>query len=141
MPDPQQNECIFCMIARGDIPSTVVYETEELLAFLDINPVNKGHTLVVPKAHMEAIFDMPSSLGGSLIEAMKRIGAALMQATGAEGLNVVQNNYPVAGQQVPHLHWHLIPRFEGDGHTAWPQGSYRDAEEMNSVAAAIRERL
>ncbi|MEI3478601.1 MAG: HIT family protein [Bilophila sp.] len=141
MAEPQQADCIFCRIARGDIPSTSVYETDELLAFLDINPVSKGHTLVVPKAHMEALFDMPSALGGPLIEAMKRVGAALMQATGAQGLNVVQNNYPAAGQQVPHLHWHLIPRFEGNGHEAWPQGSYRDAEEMNAVAAAIRERL
>ncbi|HIW79862.1 MAG TPA: HIT domain-containing protein, partial [Candidatus Bilophila faecipullorum] len=64
MAEPQQADCIFCRIARGDIPSTSVYETDELLAFLDINPVSKGHTLVVPKAHMEALFDMPSALGG-----------------------------------------------------------------------------
>lgn len=141
MTDSQRDTCIFCKIARGDIPSTIVYESDELIAFLDINPVNKGHTLIVPKAHMEALFDMPASLGGPLMEAMKRIGAAVMRATGAPGLNVVQNNYPAAGQQVPHLHWHLIPRFVDDGYVAWPQGSYQDTEEMNAVAAAIREKL
>ena len=121
MPASQHEDCIFCKIARGDIPCTSVFESEELIAFLDISPVNKGHTLLVPKAHMETLFDM--------------------KATGAEGLNVVQNNYSAAGQQVPHVHWHLIPRFAGDGYTAWPQGAYQDMQEMAALADAIREKL
>ena len=137
----QQENCIFCKIARGEIPCTSVFESDELIAFLDISPVNKGHTLVVPKAHMETLFDMPDELGNSLIAAMKRIGTAIMRATGAEGLNVIQNNYPAAGQQVPHLHWHLIPRISGDGYAAWPQSAYGDMREMASLAAAIREKL
>ena len=111
MPASQHEDCIFCKIARGDIPCTSVFEFEELIAFLDISPVNKGHTLLVPKAHMETLFDMPAGIGEMLFAAMKQVGSAVMKATGAEGLNVVQNNYSAAGQQVPHVHWHLIPRF------------------------------
>ena len=117
MPASQHEDCIFCKIARGDIPCTSVFESEELIAFLDISPVNKGHTLLVPKAHMETLFDMPAGIGETLFAAMKQVGSAVMKATGAEGLNVVQNNYSAAGQQVPHVHWHLIPRFAGDGYT------------------------
>lgn len=115
MPASQHEDCIFCKIARGDIPCTSVFESEELIAFLDISPVNKGHTLLVPKAHMETLFDMPAGIGKTLFAAMKQVGSAVMKATGAEGLNVVQNNYSAAGQQVPHVHWHLIPRFADDG--------------------------
>ena len=111
MPASQHEDCIFCKIARGDIPCTSVFESEELIAFLDISPVNKGHTLLVPKVHMETLFD------------------------------VVQNNYSAAGQQVPHVHWHLIPRFADDGYTAWPQGAYQDMQEMAALADAIREKL
>ena len=120
---------------------TSVFESEELIAFLDISPVNKGHTLLVPKAHMETLFDMPAGIGETLFAAMKQVGSAVMKATGAEGLNVVQNNYSAAGQQVPHVHWHLIPRFADDGYTAWPQGAYQDMQEMAALADAIREKL
>ncbi len=137
----QHEDCIFCKIARGEIPCTAVFESDDLIAFLDIGPVSKGHTLVVPKAHMETLFDMPDSMGERAMSAMKRIGAAVMAATGAEGLNVIQNNYSAAGQQVPHLHWHLIPRFFGDGIKAWPQGAYQDMEAMASLASAIREKV
>ncbi|WP_308775331.1 HIT family protein [uncultured Bilophila sp.] len=137
----QQENCIFCKIAHGEIPCTSVFESEDLIAFLDISPVNKGHTLLVPKAHMETLFDVPGGIGENVLAAMKRVGAAVMAATGAEGLNVVQNNYPAAGQQVPHVHWHLIPRFAGDGHTAWPQGAYQDMREMAALADAIRGKL
>ena len=103
MPASQHEDCIFCKIARGEIPCTSVFESEELIAFLDISPVNKGHTLLVPKAHMETLFDMPAGIGETLFAAMKQVGSAVMKATGAEGLNVVQNNYSAAGQQVPHV--------------------------------------
>ena len=141
MPASQHEDCIFCKIARGDIPCTSVFESEELIAFLDISPVNKGHTLLVPKAHMETLFDMPAGIGETLFAAMKQVGSAVMKATGAEGLNVVQNNYSAAGQQVPHVHWHLIPRFADAGYTAWPQGAYQDMQEMAALADAIREKL
>lgn len=86
---------------------------------------------------METLFDMPAGIGETLFAAMKQVGSAVMKATGAEGLNVVQNNYSAAGQQVPHVHWHLIPRFADDGYTAWPQGAYQDMQEMAALADAI----
>lgn len=75
---------------------------------------------------------MPAGIGETLFAAMKQVGSAVMKATGAEGLNVVQNNYS-PGQQVPHVHWHLIPRFADDGYTAWPQGAYQDMQEMAAL--------
>ena len=141
MSTSQHADCIFCKIARGEIPCSSVYETREIIAFLDIGPVNKGHTLVVPKMHVETLFDLPSGMGESLLEAMKKIGTAIMAATGADGLNVLQNNYRAAGQEVPHLHWHLIPRFAGDGLALWSQGAYRDMAEMAALAKSVREKL
>ena len=104
-------ECIFCLIAQGKIPSSKIYETDSLYAFLDLNPVHKGHTLIIPKKHAGNIFDLDPSLGRS------------------------------AGQEVDHLHWHLIPRFDGDGLKLWPQGRYDSMEEMNGLAEKIRARL
>lgn len=134
-------ECIFCLIAQGKIPSSKIYETDSLYAFLDLNPVHKGHTLIIPKKHAENIFDLDPSLGGELVSFMKKVGRAVMETTGATGLNIYQNNGRSAGQEVDHLHWHLIPRFDGDGLKLWPQGKYDSMEEMNGLAEKIRARL
>lgn len=131
-------QCLFCKLIRGQIPSASVYEDEHVFAFLDINPMNKGHVLVVPKHHSETIFDAHSDLGAALFTAIQRVGKAVMQATGAQGLNVIQNNYAAAGQEVAHVHWHLIPRHVDDGHKHWPQGRYADNSEMQAVAQAIQ---
>lgn len=134
-------ECIFCLIAQGKIPSSKIYETNSLYAFLDLNPVHKGHTLIIPKKHAGNIFDLDPALGGELVSFMKKVGRAVMETTGATGLNIYQNNGRSAGQEVNHLHWHLIPRFDGDGLKLWPQGKYDSMEEMNGLAEKIRARL
>jgi len=131
------NECIFCKIIRGDIPCAKVLETDSVLAFLDIAPVNKGHTLVIPKAHCVDIWDLPTSLAQDLMVAVQKVGQALKLGLGAAGMNVGMNNGAAAGQLVPHAHWHVIPRFAGDGLTLWPQKSYADPEEMNQTAQKI----
>ena len=130
-------DCIFCKIIRGEIPCTKVYETHTVLAFLDIAPVNKGHTLVVPKAHYENIWELPASLGAELMAAVQAVGQALKDGLGAGGMNLGMNNGAVAGQLVMHAHWHLIPRFPGDGLTLWPQKSYDSMEEMSLMALKI----
>ncbi len=135
------DDCLFCRLIRGEIPSAVVYENEQVYAFLDINPVSRGHVLIVPRDHAETLFDMFPGADAALLDAMRKVGRAVMLATGAEGLNVVQNNYKAAGQEVPHVHWHLIPRHAGDGHSPWPHGNYADTEEMGAVAAAIKSAL
>ncbi len=134
-------DCIFCKIVAGEIPCAKIYESETCVAFLDIAPVNKGHALVLPKEHYPAIWDVPSGLGKGLMEALSKVGAAVKEATGADGLNVMQNNLEAAGQLVPHIHFHLIPRFETDGLKLWAQQPYDDNDEMNSLAERIRSTM
>ena len=130
-------DCLFCKIARGDIPCAKVLETETVLAFLDIAPVTKGHTIVIPKAHFANIWELPAALAPDLLEAIQKVGQALKDGLGAKGMNLGMNNGAAAGQLVLHAHWHLIPRFEGDGLTLWPQKRYDGPEEMNQTAQKI----
>lgn len=134
---PKDPDCIFCKIVSGDIPSAKVYESETCLAFLDIAPVNAGHVLVLPKGHYPTLMDVPAELGGDLMEAMSRIGKAVMEATGADGLNLMQNNHEAAGQLVHHAHFHLIPRHLDDGLKLWPQSGYDNPDEMSRLAETI----
>jgi len=134
-------DCVFCKIVKGDIPCAKILETEELIAFLDINPVRPGHTLIVPKIHAETLFDLPPDSAEKVVRAMQHVGRALMKATNAAGMNVIQNNYPASGQEVPHIHWHLIPRHDGDGLKFWPQGSYTSMEDMSAMAKSVRDAL
>lgn len=130
-------DCLFCKIARGEIPSAKIFETGTVLAFLDIAPVNKGHALVIPKEHHDDIWDLPPTLAADLLAAMQKVGQALKDGLGALGMNVGMNNGAAAGQLIGHAHWHLIPRFEGDGLTLWPQKSYASPDEMNLTARTI----
>ncbi|WP_243439446.1 HIT family protein [Fundidesulfovibrio soli] len=130
-------DCLFCKIIRGEIPCAKVYENDAVLAFLDIAPVNKGHTLVIPKAHHADIYDLPPALGAQLLEAVQAVGASFKGALGATGMNLGMNNGASAGQMVFHAHWHLIPRFEGDGLSLWPQKSYASIDEMSELARKI----
>ena len=131
--------CIFCRIINGEIPSTRIYEDDAVLAFLDISPVAAGHSLVVPKMHCATLCDLPAELGGPIMGVLSCVGKAVMAATGAEGFNCMQNNFSAAGQVVFHVHWHIIPRFVGDGLTHWPHAPYADIEAMRRVAERIRQ--
>ena len=135
------SDCIFCKIAAGDIPSARVLETDELVAFLDIGPVNKGHTLLVPKAHHETLDQTPPELMAKMGEVLPRLAGAVAHAANADGYNVHQSNGECAGQVVPHVHVHIIPRFEGDGFVKhWEQGQY-EGDEMARMQEAIKSRL
>jgi histidine triad (HIT) family protein len=134
--------CIFCRIVRGELPSTRVYEDEEVLAFMDIGPIIKGHTLVVPKQHHDPLIQTPEPLLAKLIAVVRRIAAAQMKGLKADGVNVHQSNGACAGQVVPHLHFHVIPRFEGDGHRwNWAAKKYDSPGEMQQLADAIKSGL
>ncbi|MDO5537639.1 MAG: HIT family protein [Desulfovibrionaceae bacterium] len=135
------DDCIFCMITEGKLPSSKVFESDTLLAFLDLNPCQKGHTLLIPKKHCKDIFGVDPAIGADVLAAMKTIGQAIKDVTGCTGINVVQNNGRDAGQMVDHLHWHLIPRFAGDGLDLWPQGKYDSMDEMNAMAEKLRKVL
>lgn len=132
-----QDDCIFCKIVLGLIPIAKIYEDDDIIAFLDISPIKPGHAVVIPKAHHENMLEMPASLAKPVHQALQTVGRALMAATGATGLNTLQNTHPVAGQSVFHVHWHLIPRHAGDGLEIWPQGSYASQEEMRDLANKI----
>ncbi len=136
-------ECIFCkIITRGEIPSTEVYEDDTVYAFLDINPTNLGHTLVVPKKHYENLFDIPDAELGILGARVKKVAAAVKKAMRADGINISMNNGTAAGQVVPHAHIHIIPRYGNDGFRHW-QGrrGYRDENEKAETAIKIKSVL
>ncbi|WP_285906061.1 HIT family protein [Pseudodesulfovibrio pelocollis] len=134
---PKDRDCIFCKIVEGAIPCARVLETEHVLVFLDIAPVHPGHALVVPKGHYPTLMDLPAELGADLTDALSRVGRAVMEATAADGLNLMQNNFEAAGQLVHHAHFHLIPRHSGDGLTLWPQSGYKSPDEMSGLAKTI----
>lgn len=133
-------ENVFKKIIAGEIPAARVYEDERTLAFLDINPTNKGHTLVVPKEEYENMYDLPEELFCSVMKTVKRIAPAIKKAMQADGINLIMNNEPAAGQIVPHAHVHIVPRFQGDGFKHWQGRPYEEGE-AEQVAEAIREGL
>lgn len=134
------NDCLFCKIVGGEIPALKVHEDDEVFAFLDIAPVNVGHTLIVPKAHYANCGETPDDALSALLRAGKRVGAAAMAATGATGYNVGMNCGAVAGQVIMHTHLHIMPRFEGDGLVHWPKKSI-SKEQMEEAARKIAEAL
>ena len=136
------NTCIFCRIVRGELPANKVYEDDEVLAFMDIGPIVKGHVLVIPKAHYDPLTALPPDLLGRIMAVVQRVAAAQQAGLQADGLNLHQSNGACAGQVVPHVHFHLIPRFREDGHQwNWKAGSYSSPEDMNRRAEAIRAAL
>lgn len=107
--------CIFCQIAKGELESRLVYEGEQELAFLDVNPLAPGHTVVIPKAHFERLEDLPVEQVGPLFETVRLVTAKIQQAMNVEATTIGVNNGRAAGQAVPHLHVHIVPRRAGDG--------------------------
>lgn len=133
-------DCIFCKIIAGEIPSEKVYEDEQVLAFLDIKPVNRGHLLVVPKIHSTDLLSVEDEVLKDMMPKVKKIGAAAMKAMNAQGINISTNNGKAAGQIIFHLHFHLIPRFSNDNLPPWP---HHDSEPKTraELAAQIKKLL
>lgn len=132
-------DCIFCKIVKGEIPCTKVYEDETTLAFLDISPVNKGHTLVIPKEHHELLTEMPEELLKKTILTVQKVAKAIDNIS--NGINIQQNNKKVAGQVVPHVHFHIIPRLKDDGFKFnWRHQEYQE-NEINEFAEKIKSFL
>ncbi len=132
--------CIFCQIAKGSAPAERLLETDRVLAFLDIAPVHYGHTLVIPKEHFETFLELPDDLWQEMGRVSRRVARALQKKLYARGFNLGMNNYPAAGQVVPHAHLHVIPRYIDDGLHFFPQGSYQ-GQDMASVGRQLREVL
>ncbi len=111
--DPE--ECLFCRIVRGDLPSHMVYEDEYTYAFLDINPVSRGHTLVIPKNHAETLDEMTEEDAAAVFRTVRRLTETVENSLQPDGINLLQNNGKAAGQEVKHVHVHIIPRYGQDG--------------------------
>lgn len=136
----KNESCIFCKIISGEIPAEKIYEDEDFLAFLDIIPINAGHTLLIPKNHYENIFEMPDDILKKISLKLRDLGAKVKEGMNAGGLNIGMNNSPAAGQIVPHAHFHLIPRYLKDGHKHWEGRKYKDGE-MAKVAEEIKDKI
>jgi histidine triad (HIT) family protein len=130
--------CVFCDIVRGAAPAHIVFEDELSVAFLDRRPLFPGHTLLVPRTHIETLQDLPESLTGPLFETARRLSSAIEAACGAQGSFLALNNK--VSQSVPHLHVHVVPRRKGDGLKGffWPRSKYTNEEHARATAEAIR---
>ncbi|MBP1590344.1 MAG: HIT family protein [Kiritimatiellae bacterium] len=131
-------DCLFCKIASGAIPSAKVFEDDQCLVFMDIGPLTHGHALVIPKQHVRAITEAPLDLASHLLDIAQRVARAQVAALGAKGVNIVTNDGELAGQTVPHLHFHVIPQYPDDQHVwNWEPHPYADPVHAPVLAAAL----
>ena len=128
--------CIFCKIIRGELPCYKIYEDEKVLAFLDLHPLSQGHTLVIPKKHAQDIFEIEPEELKQLILVVQKLSRIIMEKLGAQGINILQRNKTGAGQEVSHMHFHIVPRFDGDSVALPPESGYKEEDIKN-----IHERL
>jgi len=135
------NDCLFCKIVAGGIPSAKVLEDDVSLGFMDIGPLAEGHVLLIPKTHAVTLDELPAKEAGEMLKNLPALVKAVQTVTGCQGVNVLQNNGAVANQEVMHVHFHVIPRNEGDAFEFnWPCGSY-PAGRMEELASAIGREL
>ena len=123
----KNENCIFCKIAAGEIPSATIYEDDDFRVILDIEPASKGHALILPKEHYANLYELPEELASKVLIVAKKVIIRMAEIVGCDGYNVLQNNGEVAGQTVFHFHMHLIPRYKDDNVTiGWNQGQLTD---------------
>lgn len=131
--------CIFCKIIKGEIPCKKIYEDKFVIAFLDINPVTLGHTLVVPKEHFENIYNIPEEVLSNVTRVTKQLSTQYKEKLGNSGLNILQANGEIAGQTVFHYHMHIVPRYEDDGINLWFHRSVKKNIDLEEVLRKIKE--
>ncbi len=138
-------ECIFCLIAGGRLPSVKLYEDEDIVAFMDIKPITQGHALVIPKRHVELLTELDDQLAGKMIAAVKKVGNALKRSKlNCRGINYIASDGAEAGQEIFHVHMHVIPRYRGDGFgLRMPERSDEEADlkRLERTAAKIRKTM
>ena len=137
----KDNNCIFCKIANGEIPSATVYEDEDFRVILDLGPASKGHALILPKDHYQDVCALDEKVAAKALPLAAKIGAAMKKGLGCSGFNVVQNNGKSAGQTVFHFHMHIIPRYDGGPEmVSWKPGE-ASGEELEETAGKIRNEI
>lgn len=136
----KDENCIFCKILAGEIPSTAVYEDDDFKAVLDVNPAARGHVIILPKNHAANIYELPDEDASKIMIVAKKIATAIEKAYHCDGVNILQNNGEAAGQTVFHLHVHVIPRFKGDTvNIGWKQGDM--PEDLDAICKEIQAQL
>ncbi|MFR3442713.1 MAG: HIT family protein [Coprococcus sp.] len=136
-----KDDCIFCKIANGEIPSATVYEDSICRVILDVNPANKGHALIIPKEHFDNIYSMDAETAVKIFTIATEVAKAQKAELNPDGLNILQNNGEAAGQTVFHFHMHLVPRYIKDNVTmTWIPGK-ADTEELSALSKALRKRI
>ena len=136
----KDDNCIFCKILAGEIPSTAVYEDDDFKAILDVNPAARGHVIILPKNHAANIYELPDEDASKIMVVAKKIATAIEKAYHCDGVNILQNNGEAAGQTVFHLHVHVIPRFKGDTvNIGWKQGDM--PEDLDAICKEIQAQL
>ena len=135
------NDCIFCKIANGEIPSSTIYEDDLFRVILDLSPATKGHALILPKKHMANIFEMDEETAEKVFVLASQIAKAMKEALNCDGLNIVQNNGEIAGQTVFHFHMHIIPRYNDDGQQINWVPKTSEAAERDMIAEQIKTAL
>lgn len=134
-------DCIFCKIVAAEVPAAVVFEDDEVLAFLDVGPLADGHALVIPRHHYRSFRDLPVGLASAIASVLPRITRAVLEVTGSTGVNILCNDGASAGQVVPHVHVHLIPRKEGDSlGYRWHAGKYPPGR-AETIAQSLQRAL
>lgn len=137
----KKDDCIFCKIAAGEIPSATVYEDDDFRAILDLGPAAKGHTLVIPKSHSDNLLSVEPGTAAKALKVISKTANAIKEALGCDGINVVQNNGEAAGQTVMHLHFHIIPRYKNDSVNIGWQPMKPSNEELAATADLIKEKM
>lgn len=135
----KSEDCLFCKIVRGEIPSKKIYDDKNVIAFLDINPATPGHVLVVPKKHAEDITKSSEDDLSDAIVAVKKISTLLIEKMNAIGVNVIQNNGKHAGQLVSHIHFHVIPRYPNDNVIITYQRAHLSEEDLEEIRKKLSE--
>jgi histidine triad (HIT) family protein len=133
--------CIFCRIVQKEAPASFVYEDDKVIAFLDIRPLNEGHTLVIPKEHYETIYDIPEDLITHVYKIVKRTAVAVKNATKADGITIIQQNGNAAGQEIFHLHVHVVPRYEEQKLPHFRDIPNASGEQLEQAAEMIRHQF
>ena len=135
----RDENCIFCKITNGEIPSTTVYEDDDFRVILDLSPASKGHALILPKEHYANLYELPDEAASKVLIVAKNVVAKMTKALGCDGYNLVQNNGEAAGQTVFHFHMHLIPRYKEDQvGLGWKMGELTDAD-REDILAKLKE--
>lgn len=130
-----KDDCIFCKIARGEIPAATLYEDEDFRVILDLGPASKGHALILPKVHAANIYELPDEVASKVFVLAKKMAGILTEGLGCEGFNIVQNNGTLAGQTVFHFHMHLIPRYKDDTvQLTWKPGTLTEQDKEEILA-------